>query len=123
MPDGGRRAAPPDVPPPIVAEDEAEKALHFLRESCDELGRARGLLDEAELMLKVVLSEAILHSTEKSADKREADARTSDAYLRAVRTFKQASTAWTTLYARRKAAEMWLEAWRTSSATQRAARI
>jgi hypothetical protein len=112
-----------EVPPPIVAEEEAERALFFLKDSCDDLGRARGALDEAELMLKVVLSQAILMSDEKSADKREADARTTRAYLRAIADFKAASQAWTTLYAKRKAAEMWLEAWRTSSATARAARI
>jgi hypothetical protein len=118
-----RRQTLADVPPLIVPDEEAEKALHFLRDSCEELGRARGMLDEAELMLKVVLSEAILASEERSADKREADARTSPAYLRAIKAYKEASTAWTTLYAKRKAAEMWLEAWRTCSATQRAARI
>lgn len=122
MPDGDRRNYP-EVPPPIVAEEEAEKALHFLRESCDALGAARGALDEAEQMLKIIRSEAILQSDEKSADKREADALTCAQYRRAVTELKRASTAWTTLYAKRKAAEMWLEAWRTSSATQRAARI
>lgn len=106
-----------------IPEQTVEELLHFLLNSAEQVGALRAGALKAEHMLKVTRSQAFLHATASSAAAREAEAYASQQYLAAVDAHVQAVKDMEVMLARRRAAETWIEAWRTASATQRAARI
>lgn len=115
MPEGRNR--------PLVTEEEVEDALDFLHGSAEDIGRARARASKAEHMLKVTRSQALLLSDERSHDRREAEALTSDRYIAAIDELHDAVLQAETLFARRRANEFTIEAWRTMNANQRNARV
>jgi hypothetical protein len=111
------------APPPMIQEDEVQKCLDFLWESASQIGRARARQARAEHMVKVHRSMGVLHSGESTVDKREAEALTSKRYEAAVTELHDATLDAETLYAKRRHAELTIDAWRTSESTRRAIRI
>jgi hypothetical protein len=106
-----------------VPERTVEDLLHFLLDSPPEVGELRAAALKAEHMIRVTRSQAFLLSRAGSAAAREAEAYASDQYIAAVDRHVSAVQALEAMLAKRRAAETWIEAWRTASATQRAARI
>ena len=106
-----------------IPEKTVEELLHFLLNSAEQVGALRAGALRADHMLKVTRSQAFLLATASSAAAREAEAYASQQYLKAIDTHVAAVQDLEVMLARRRAAETWIEAWRTASATQRAARI
>jgi len=106
-----------------IPEKTVEELLHFLLESPSEVGALRANALRAEHMLKVTRSQAFLLASGGSAAAREAEAYASPQYIAAIDTHVQAVQDHEVMLARRRSAETWIEAWRTASATHRAARI
>jgi hypothetical protein len=106
-----------------IPERTVEELLHFLLDSAPEVGALRAGALKAEHMIRVTRSHAFLLSRASSAAAREAEAYASEQYLGAINAHVDAVQSLEVMLAKRRAAETWIEAWRTASATQRAARI
>lgn len=107
----------------IVTEEQVERALTFLRDSASQLGQARERAKLAESKVKHVEALMFKASDETSNDKRQADARTSDAYVSAITDDAVATGELAKLYALREAAAALIEAWRTEQSNFRAMKI
>jgi hypothetical protein len=106
----------------FITEQQAEEALHFLRESAQRLGELTAKLRKAETWTKVVLA-LEMKKTDGPVSAQEREARTSNVYQ--VAAFDEA--AWAGELAKLRAeighAEATLDCWRTQQATERAMRI
>jgi hypothetical protein len=107
----------------IVTETELEKALDFLRDNARALGDAKARVVRAGHMLKHIEALHFKLSNATSNDKRQADARTSEAYLEAITEDAEAAGAYETMRALREAAALKIESWRSEQATYRAMKI
>lgn len=107
----------------IVTEPELEKALDFLRDNARAIGEAKARMIRAGHMLKHVEALQFKLSDASSNDKRQADARTSQAYIDAITEDAEAAGAYETLRALREAAALKIEAWRSESATFRSMKL
>lgn len=107
----------------IVSENDIEKCLDFLRDSAAALGEAKARAIKAGHMLKHIEAIEFKMSDATSNDKRQADARTSDAYVDAINEDAFAAGELAKLYALREAAALKIEAWRSEQATYRAMKL
>lgn len=107
----------------IVSEIELDKALCFLRDHARALGEAKARVVRAGHMLKHIEALEFKKSEATSNDRRQADARTSQAYLDAIVEDAEAAGAYETMKALREAAALKIEAWRSESATYRSMKI
>lgn len=106
----------------IVTNEEAEKALNWLRDSSDAIGESVARARKAENMVKHIEALMAKASDEKSAEARKADARTSDEYLEAINEDAFAAGEKAKLYSLREAAALKLEVWRSEQANYRNAK-
>ena len=108
---------------PIVSNEELQKALDWLRDNADDAGKAKARAVKAGHMMKHVEALEFKMSDASSNDKRQADARTSAAYVDAINEDAAAAGELEKLRALREAAAMKIEAWRSEQANYRAMRI
>lgn len=107
----------------IVSEDRVQKALDYLADSAGKLGAARERAKLAEHKIKHVEALMFKASNETSNDKRQADARTSEQYVKAIQEDAEAAGEMANLYALREAAAALIEAWRSQEATWRSMKL
>lgn len=107
----------------IVSETELEKALDFLRDNAKGLGEAKARAVRAGHMLKHIEALEFKRSDATSNDRRQADARTSEAYLAAIKEDAEATGAYEVMRALREAASLKIESWRSEQANYRSMRI
>ncbi len=107
----------------IVTNGELQKALDFLRDSAKDLGAAKSRAIKAGHMIKHVEAIEFKMSDASSNDKRQADARTSDAYVDAINEDAIATGELEKLKALREAAAAKIEAWRSEQANYRSMKI
>lgn len=107
----------------IVTNSDLQKALDFLRDSAADLGNAKARAVKAGHMIKHIEAIEFKASDATSNDKRQADARTSDAYVDAINEDAYAAGELAKLQALREAAAMKIESWRSEQANYRAMRI
>jgi len=107
----------------IVTTTELQKALDFLRDSAVDIGNAKARAVRAGHMIKHVEALSFKASDATSNDKRQADARTSEAYLEAITEDALAAGELAKLQALREAAAMRIEAWRSEQANYRSLKI
>lgn len=107
----------------IVQEDEVQKALDWLRDNALALGNAKARVIRSGHMLKHIEALEFKASEATSNDRRQADARTSDAYLEAINEDAMAAGEYEKLKALREAAALKIEAWRSESATYRSMKL
>lgn len=99
----------------------ASRATEYLIESAAEIASARAQLTKSENMLRVVKSMAMRMSNQKSVAAQETEAYASPQYLQAVNDLTAATQAYEELRAKREAAKMRIEYWRSLNANQRSA--
>lgn len=107
----------------LVSPLELDKALAFLRDSAGAIGEAKARLVRAGHMVAHTEALLLLASEETSADKRKADARSSDRYLEAINEEATAAGEFEKLKSLREAAAMKIEAWRSEQANFRAMKL
>lgn len=107
----------------IVQEDEVQKALDWLRDNAAALGAAKARVIRTGHWLKHVEALEFKASNATSNDRRQADARTSDAYLEAINDDAIAAGEYEKMKALREAATLKIEAWRSESATYRSMKL
>lgn len=111
------------APVRMISDDNLERALTWLRDHADAIGKAKERTVKAEHMLKHVEAIEFRLSKSTSNDARKADARVSERYLVAVLEDAQAAGEYEKLKALREAAAMRIEAWRSEQANFRAMKI
>lgn len=107
----------------IVTNADLQKALDWLRDSAKDLGDAKARAVKAGHMLKHVEAIEFKLSEASANDKRQADARTSDAYVDAINEDAFAAGDLEKLKALREAAAAKIEAWRSEQANYRSLKI
>ena len=107
----------------IVPDSDLQKALDWLRDNAADIGDAKARAVKAGHMLKHIEALEFKMSDASSNDKRQADARTSKAYVEAINEDASAAGELEKLRALREAAAMKIEAWRSEQANYRAMRI
>lgn len=106
-----------------IPDDRVEKALDFLRASVDSAAKARAERLYIEHWLKSLKAQQMTLAPPGTVADREAWALSSDEYVSALEGYKAAVEIDETYRFRREAADAVIQAWRTASATERAARI
>ena len=107
----------------IVTNAELQKALDWLRDNADDLGKAKARAVKAGHMIKHVEALEFKMSEASSNDKRQADARASDSYVDAMNEDAFAAGELAKMQALREAAGAKIEAWRSEQANFRSMKI
>jgi len=107
----------------IVSETELEKALDFLRDEARAIGDAKARLVRAGHYVKHVEALEFMKSDASSAEKKKAEARTSEAYVGAINEEAEAAGAYEMMRALREAAALKIESWRSEQANYRSMKI
>ena len=103
----------------MISEDRVERAVTFLRDSAEEYGQARGSVAYCEKALnRVKALEMVSHKG--GLGEREALAYSSAAYLEAMEALQNAVADAETIKAKREAAELTIEVWRSQNSSKRA---
>ena len=106
-----------------VSDEDIQKALDYLMESAPKIGNAAAEVDKCRGMLKATKALAMKASGESSAAAQEREAYASEQYKAALQNEFQAVREFQTLKAYREAASARIDAWRSSSANQRAVKL
>ena len=104
----------------FITDQEAERAMNFLATSARKIGQARENLVKAEAFAKRVEAIEFLKA-EGPIEQRKAIARASDAVLEASGDEARAAGEWEEMRALREAAAAKMDAWRSLTASARAA--
>lgn len=107
----------------IVADEDLDKALSWLRDNAKEIGEAKSRLIKAERMLSHTEALLIRMSNASSAEARKAEARTDQKWLDAALEEAEAAGAFEKMRALREAAALKIEAWRSEQANYRSMKI
>jgi hypothetical protein len=103
-----------------MTENEAEKAVYFLRDSAVPYAKARGYLAYCDAALRRVKSLQILEVSEGPMAEREAKAYASEAYLKAITELQGATYEFEKYRAQREAAGFAIELWRSQNSARKA---
>jgi hypothetical protein len=104
----------------MIGDDRAEAAVMMLRDTAAEYGKARGYMAFCDANLRRVKSIQMLSDSQGSVADREARAYASDAYLEAITQLQEATAHYETLRARREAAAMGIEVYRSQNSARKA---
>ena len=103
-----------------ITDQEAERALDFLRDKAVEIGEARKQMVLAEKMTKRIVALEKKRSDAKTQDGKEQDALCSEAYLTAIVAEAEAAGNFETLRAYRDAAAAKLDLFRSLKSMEKA---
>ena len=100
-----------------IATERAEKAVEYLRDSAGKYGKARGYLAFCDANLRRVRALEMLNGggDDESLGLREAKALASTPYHNAIIELQNATADYETLRAKREAAVMTIECWRSQA--------
>ena len=103
----------------IVDDAEVERALDWLRDSADDIGKAKARLVSAGHMIKHIEALETKMSNEASVAARKVEALCSPRYLAALNEDAEAAGEFEKMKALREAAALKIETWRTEQANYR----
>ena len=103
----------------MISDERTEKAVEFLRDTAEQYGQMRGRVAYTSANLRRVKSIVML-SREGGVGAREAEAYASPAYLLAMEDEQNAVADYETLRAKREAAQMTIEVWRSQASARKA---
>ncbi len=107
----------------MISEEAVDKANAFLWKSADSVGQAKADAFKWEHMLKHTKALAMVHSGETTIAAQERQAFLSEHYVTAVDKAAEAAGKYETLRAKREAAAMTIETWRSQGANYRAMKL
>lgn len=102
-----------------ISDDRAEAAVEFLRDTAERYGKARGYSAFTEANLRRVKA-LEMASRAGGVGEREAAAYASTAYGAALEEYQNAVADYETLRAKREAAQMTIEVWRSQTSAAKA---
>lgn len=109
--------------PRLISSIELERALDWLRDNADAIGKAKARSGYASRMVDHVEALCSKMSDATSDMKRKADARTHPKWLEAIAEERDAVADYERMKALREAAALKIEAWRSEQANFRAMKI
>ena len=95
--------------------DEADRAVAFTRDNSEEYGRLVGACKGLEHKRKVIRAQEMLKSEAKTVTLKEAEAESSDEYIKVIEEIENTWAEKTTLETLMKAAEMTFDLYRSSN--------
>jgi hypothetical protein len=104
----------------LVTNEEMYEAMVYMDQSPHDYAEAVADAEYAAYKIRMAEAVGILVSGERNAARQQADARTSQAYANAVEDNRRAQMQAEMMKARRAAAQLKIEVWRTLRADQRA---
>jgi hypothetical protein len=104
----------------MITEERAEAAVEYLRDTADLYGQTCGRLALAEKNLNRIKALQTIEAPGKSVAERETLAYASEAYAKALEELRDATTERETMRARRDAAELTIEVWRSQYSGRKA---
>ena len=107
----------------MITEDAVDFANNFLWESAEDVGNAKAEAFKWEHMLKHTKALAMKHSGETTISGQEREAFLTEQYVTAVDKAAEAAGRYETLRAKREAAAMTIETWRSQGANYRAMKL
>ena len=107
----------------IVEDAELAKALDFLRDSAELVGKTRARLIRAERMVEHTEALLLKASSATSDMKRKAAGRTDQGWHEAAEEEATAAGEWEKIKSLREAAAMKIEAWRSENANYRGMKV
>lgn len=107
----------------IVNDEELEKALDWLRDSAQQMGKCKERLVKSQKMTDHTEAILTLKSDQSSDTKRRADARASARYLECIVEEAEAAGEFEKMKALREAAALKIETWRSEQANYRALKV
>ena len=113
----------PQSPQRLISDTELERALDWLRDHAEDIGRAKERVIKAGHMLKHIEALEFKKSDAKSAEGKKMDARTSERYVAAMYEDAEAAGQYEMMKSLREAAALKIEAWRTEAANFRAMKL
>jgi hypothetical protein len=106
----------------VINEERVEKAVEFLRDTAEIYGRARGFVAFCEGNLRRVKALAMTGKAGSLGD-REAAAYSSQEYFAAMEAHQNAVAESETIRAKREAASMTIEVWRSQNSSRKAGMV
>ncbi len=107
----------------LISDNEVERALDYLRDNAETMGKAKAEAVRAEHMLKHIKAMAMKLSGESAVSAQEREALASEQYVVAIDTTARAAGEYERLRALREAAALKIEAWRTASSNYRSMKL
>lgn len=107
----------------FLTEDDAEKALDFLRDNAKEIGAAKAATVKAAGMLRVTKALVMKMHNDRPISVQEREAYCSKEYMAALDEDARAAGKYEEMRSLREAANMQIEAWRSEEATYRGMRL
>lgn len=107
----------------LVSDAEVEKALDWLRDNAEAIGRAKAEAVRSDHMLKHIKALAMKLQGDMPVSAQEREAFASEQYRTAIDTAASAAGEYERLKALREAAALKIEAWRTASSNYRSMKI
>jgi len=104
----------------MISEERAEAAVEYLRDTAELYGQTCGRLALAEKSLSRVKALQAIEAPGKSATERDTIAYASEAYAAALKELSDATTERETVRAKRDAAELTIEVWRSQFSARKA---
>jgi hypothetical protein len=104
----------------LVTDAECYAAMQFLDQTAHEIGAMQADAEHSEYMIGAAEAVSALYSDERSVEKRKWEARSSPSYLKRLEEWRDAKREFLALKARREAAGLKVEVWRTIHADKRA---
>lgn len=102
-----------------ISEAAVDGAFHWLLSASDEIASARGNKIRKEYIAKRVFARMFIHAS-GSIEMKKAIAMDSDEYAAAMEDVAVSEEVWEKMCDQRNRAQLIIEAWRTSEASQRA---
>lgn len=107
----------------MITDEEAEKALDWLRDHAEDIGHARARLVKAEHMVKHIKALEMKRWAQHPVNAQEREALTSNNYLKAIDEEALAAGEFEKMKSLREAAALKIEVWRSMSANTRSMKI
>ncbi len=102
----------------MISEDRLQKALTYLAETDQSMGKAKAFMMEVEKLEKMIISYNMLESTQKSNPLKESEARTSQGYKEWLAKYSSAVEDYQTLYNKRNTEITIVEVWRSLNSSR-----
>lgn len=103
----------------MITEEQADRAVNYLRDSADDYGKACGRLAYLDGNLRRIKALEML-TAKGTLGEREAQAYASDAYKQALEQLEEATATRETIRAMRDAAQARFEQWRSENSARKA---
>jgi len=107
----------------MITQDDAEKALDYLKATDSDAARARSLMNYLDDTKKTILASEFMRVDKGSAAEKQKIAEGSQIYIEHLGKLREATLDYETLRNQRKSAELQIEMWRSINSNMKKGNI